>query len=200
MDFIKALIEENNGVSNKSSSSNVIGTGETDPSAALTLPPPVIHSEVASVPVAENKCGILLYGGSLDFDSMTSKQPEGLSTYLRIDLGLPVKATFSSSSSMHLFILVEDGRLFAMGSNSCGQLGLNDLETRKQPTLVEISLPSAITKVACGRFHSILLLANGEIWGSGLNKNGQLGLGDGKAFSGNIKTFTKMNIIYTIIL
>ena len=137
------------------------------------------------------KAGILLIAGCVEFDAMAGK-PEGLDSHVVVEVGEPVVKTFSSSSAMHLFILTKSGNLYAMGSNSNGQLGLNDLQTRAEPTIVSLPFADSLVKVACGRHHSLILVSNGDVYGCGKNTCGQLGLGDGKAVSGDVKVFTKL--------
>ena len=137
------------------------------------------------------QAGALLIAGCVEFDAMAGK-PEGLESHVVIDVGEPVVKSFSSSSAMHLFILTTSGKLYAMGSNSNGQLGLNDLQTRAEPTIVNIPFTENIVKVACGRHHSLILVSNGDVYGCGRNACGQVGLGDGKAVSGDVKAFTKL--------
>jgi alpha-tubulin suppressor-like RCC1 family protein len=139
-----------------------------------------------------SEAGTLLIGGCLEFESMTAKQPEGLETYRVVDLGSPVRKSFSSASSMHLFVLLVNGKLFSQGLNANGQLGHNDLVTRRFPIEVRLPVDSTVVKVACGRYHSLILFSNGEVYGCGLNKCGQLGLGDGKAVMGDIKVLMKL--------
>ena len=138
-----------------------------------------------------SKAGTLLIAGCVEFDAMAGK-PGGLDSYAVVDVGEPVVQTFSSSSAMHLFIYTASKRLFAMGSNTNGQLGLHDFESRSAPVEVHAPFEGDIIKIACGRHHSLVLLSNGDVYGSGRNASGQLGLGDGKAVCGDIKVFTKL--------
>lgn len=121
--------------------------------------------------------GQLLVAGCVEWDQMTSKSPPGLSGPHYLPFPSLVKKAFSSSSSPFAFVLLQDGSLYAMGCNDHGQLGLGDTLLRKRPTLVRTSFPSPVVKVATGRYHTLALLENGEVYASGANASGQCGLG-----------------------
>jgi autotransporter-associated beta strand protein len=77
-------------------------------------------------------------------------------------------------------ILMSDNTLWGTGYNGNGQLGLNDTTSRN--TLTQIPIPVSIytgmypVQVACGQYHTIVLMSNRTIWGTGYNANGQLGI------------------------
>ncbi len=105
---------------------------------------------------------------------------------------------------------VEDGKVYGMGDNGYGQLGIigpykhgpthfydlcsasiSAISRSNVNTWTEIikfntniSLPkcnwyhSSVKQVACGVYHSMILLNNGKVLASGYNKYGQLGVGD----------------------
>ena len=113
-------------------------------------------------------------------DNATSKNAIGLDSPHVVDIGSPVVRTFSSSSSLHMFVLSHDGKLFGMGKNDHGQLGLGDIITKHSPS--EIKMPwgkTKLLKISTGRSHTLFLLSNGDLYGCGSNSCGQLGLGSG---------------------
>ncbi|CCH58261.1 hypothetical protein TBLA_0A04670 [Henningerozyma blattae CBS 6284] len=68
-------------------------------------------------------------------------------------------------------------RLYCMGSNGQGQLGLSHREDII--ALQEVPLPESLNKIKklnCGGNHTILLDSNGSIYGTGDNNESQLGL------------------------
>jgi alpha-tubulin suppressor-like RCC1 family protein len=79
--------------------------------------------------------------------------------------------------SYHTFILTVNNKIFAAGSNSTGQLGLGDYYDRHEFTEIDWTNGN-IKQVACGDEHTIILTENNEIFASGRNNYGQLGLGD----------------------
>ena len=62
------------------------------------------------------------------------------------------------------------------GSDSCGQLGLNKGPCHMTPQLSH--LPFALSAIACGESHVLLLNDIGEVYTQGSNHNGELGVDD----------------------
>ena len=71
----------------------------------------------------ESTAGILLITACNDFDNATSKTPLGLEEPHVIQLPHAIRQCFSSSSSLHSFLLTAEGRLYVFGRNDHGQLG-----------------------------------------------------------------------------
>lgn len=145
------------------------------------------------VDTAPAASGTLLIAGCHDWENSTSKTAQGLDGPHIIDLGCPVFKCFSSSSSCFSFFLLSDGRLFGIGSNSHGQLGVNDHTTRNRPCQIPTDkFPSSIVKIATGKHHSLLLLSNGDVYAAGSNAFGQCGLGSGTKVAQDFTSFTKI--------
>ncbi|XP_059170813.1 E3 ubiquitin-protein ligase MYCBP2-like isoform X4 [Physella acuta] len=73
----------------------------------------------------------------------------------------------------HTLVLLQNGDVYAFGSNNNGQLGLGDTKIRGRPT--KVPLPSPVTMVAAGSHHSVFLLSNGQILTCGDHQKGALG-------------------------
>jgi len=96
---------------------------------------------------------------------------------VRITLQEPVRLVCAGAS--HSLMVTDAGRLYAMGDNSHGQLGLGrrDRGSASEPVLVEGQL--ALRKVqllAAGDDHSLACTGDGQLYAWGANANGQLGL------------------------
>lgn len=156
---------------------------------------PSIHSSSSS---EASSGGNLLLAGCVEWDSMTSKSPSGLANLNKLSFPSPVTKCFSSSSSPFAFVLLQDESLYAIGCNDHGQLGLGDTITRKRPTMLRTAFPSHVLKVATGRFHSLVLLANGDVYAAGSNVSGQCGLG-ANSKARDFTEFTKVDELRSIV-
>ena len=86
------------------------------------------------------------------------------------------------------FLVDSNGGVWCSGSNEYGQLGLGD--TTNRSSLTQVNLGNVrISKVSCGFFHTLLLDTTGNVWATGANYIGVLGIGS-SAFQ--VNTFTKV--------
>ena len=71
--------------------------------------------------------------------------------------------------------LSTDGKVYAWGDNSVGQLGQGHL----QDSLLPVQVPglSGVHALAVGDFHTLAMRRDGSVWGWGSNHYGQLGIG-----------------------
>lgn len=87
----------------------------------------------------------------------------------------------------HTALVTHDRRLYTFGYGECGRLGHGTEESRHEPTLVTYfsSLIDSIgvdeggvASVSCGREHTMVVLANGDLFGFGWAEAGRLGTGE----------------------
>ncbi|XP_031648768.1 X-linked retinitis pigmentosa GTPase regulator isoform X2 [Oncorhynchus kisutch] len=64
------------------------------------------------------------------------------------------------------------------GSNNWGQLGLGSKTMVNKPTCVKALKSEKVRLAACGRNHTIVYTSRGNVYSTGGNNEGQLGLGD----------------------
>ena len=85
-----------------------------------------------------------------------------------------------------VMLLSDIGMVYSYGSNSKGQLGLQDFKDRKSPCLNELLVNDGerIMDISCGFKHVIALGSNGKVFSWGNNSNGQCGFD----ISGNFNT------------
>ncbi len=90
--------------------------------------------------------------------------------------------------SYYSLIQMNDGRWFVCGCNHSGQLGIgNEL---KQETLIELPSPivdnskdNRFINIFCGENHNIGITENGDCYGWGDNREGELALDNYKNYS-----------------
>ena len=82
----------------------------------------------------------------------------------------------------HSLSITNKGEIYSWGSNDYGQLGLGDEKKRNTPCLVAFPnddlINIRIKDIVAGPLFTLFLFENGQLWGCGSNKNGELGLGD----------------------
>eukprot|EP00927_Polykrikos_kofoidii_P053823 TRINITY_DN48378_c0_g1_i1.p1 TRINITY_DN48378_c0_g1~~TRINITY_DN48378_c0_g1_i1.p1 ORF type:complete len:1757 (+),score=306.71 TRINITY_DN48378_c0_g1_i1:152-5422(+) len=97
---------------------------------------------------------------------------------------VPIKViAFGGFHSLFLCERKESSKLFACGSGAaCGFCTESDSAAIVQlPQAVKaISPGTKIVQIACGQFHSMVLLHTGEVVCWGIGANGRLGMGDGR--------------------
>jgi alpha-tubulin suppressor-like RCC1 family protein len=89
--------------------------------------------------------------------------------------GLPAICAVSAGTNYSLFLDYQ-GRVWALGDNDHGQLGLGDTKKRLTPTLIE-NLPYIKAISASDRYS--LFLGVDQVWACGWNRNGHLGIPPG---------------------
>eukprot|EP00798_Chlamydomonas_sp_ICE-L_P017434 gene17434-23737_t len=99
-----------------------------------------------------------------------------------VDLGTGRTAIAIAAGSSHTCALLDNGSMKCWGYNNFGQLGLNDIVTRRDVgdalPAVDLGTSGTATAIAAGGSHTCAILNNGDLkcWGS--NIAGQLGQGD----------------------
>jgi len=124
-----------------------------------------------------------------------------------------------SCGDFFIAVLMVGGSIYVSGNNDFGQLGtssgistanvvtpiggITGSTRSKYNRLTELPNTTGLVPIylACGSFHTVVIMDDGSIWGCGLNNWGQLGLGGltiGTYSSGNyITTLTKITSPYT---
>ena len=102
--------------------------------------------------------------------------------------GISSSATAVACGFFHTAVVLADGTIRTFGYNNFGQLGVNDTTNRNTPVQV-FGISSSATAVACGAYHTAVLLADGTVRTFGRNTLGQLGLNDATNRSTPVQVF-----------
>lgn len=103
----------------------------------------------------------------------------GTHNHIPFKLDLPERIRYIASGEQHSFAVAATGILYGWGDNKHGQLGIPQIDAVMSPTVINVPWGTNrnITTIAASS-HTMILLDNGELYGTGHNKFGQLGLSD----------------------
>ena len=123
-----------------------------------------------------------------------------LEAFLKSNLYTPLelnKVKIIRENVNFAYALLEDGTLWSCGRYTYGRLGLgvltSNINSFQQVTINKdiIDIGSPIVDVTTGKANVMILLKNGSLYATGLNSQGQIGLGK---YNPRIWIFTKVNI------
>jgi alpha-tubulin suppressor-like RCC1 family protein len=168
-------------------SGNVYATGDSDNAGPVlgdntfTLVDTPIEGKIISI-VASNIPALLLTDsgkvyatGDVFYASLRL-----WNTFTLVDTSyVEGKITSIVAGDSYTMLLTDSGNVYAAGRNVEGQLGLGDTDNRNTFTLVDtFHVEGKITSIAIGGWYSMLLTDSGNVYATGHNFYGQLGLGD----------------------
>lgn len=100
----------------------------------------------------------------------------------RIPLRVPaigaVPVLLVACGSHHTMCMTAEGRIFAWGDNSHGQLGTGSKSSKPRGTPTRVDKLAGVRSIVCGGSHSFIVTQDSSVFASGSNIAGQLGLGD----------------------
>ncbi|KAH7638250.1 hypothetical protein HUG17_9356 [Dermatophagoides farinae] len=124
--------------------------------------------------------GLVFTMGDNHWSQITGDEKSPYESMIHIDNLENVKLIVGGG--LHSLSMTNKGEIYSWGSNGWGQLGLGDEEDRGIQCLVAFPIANSIDihikDIVAGKYHSLFLFENGQLWGCGSNSDGQLGLGD----------------------
>lgn len=84
-----------------------------------------------------------------------------------------------SAGAKHSAFISDQGALYVCGTGETGQLGTGRRDRELVPVHVSL-ISEKVRDVACGAFHTLILVERGRVYATGGNTLGQLGLGNKK--------------------
>jgi alpha-tubulin suppressor-like RCC1 family protein len=152
------------------------------------------------------KCWGLGFSGQLGLGMELEKIAPGqrdvtfdLSRWGVVNLGSKRKAQGIASGSSHSCALLDDGSVRCWGYNAHGELGIGSTGNRGSSSqdmgdaLLPAQLPGIARAIAVGANHACAVVA-GQAFCWGLNRHGQLGVGDDKNRGDNGKPLSPVNL------
>jgi alpha-tubulin suppressor-like RCC1 family protein/uncharacterized protein YjbI with pentapeptide repeats len=101
------------------------------------------------------------------------------------------RGIFASQGQHYTVLITTTGLIYVAGRNLYGQLGVGDTDNRTTAfTLMPLPVGKTPKMCACGFDHTIVLMTDGSLYGTGYNAQGQLGVGD----TTDRTTLTQMSI------
>ena len=143
-----------------------------------------ISSSAIAVACGIYHTAVLLANGTVQTFGLNFNGQLGVNAATSVTYSTPVQVWAISSSAIavacgdfHTAVLLANGTVRTFGQNNNGQLGVNDTANRITPVQV-FAISSSAIAVACGQYHTAVVLANGTVQTFGYNNNGQLGVND----------------------
>jgi alpha-tubulin suppressor-like RCC1 family protein len=102
------------------------------------------------------------------------------STFTEVTLLSGKQVTTIVAGPSHSFVIDDDGKAYATGYNSYGELGLDDRNNHNTFTEVTLLSSKRVTAIAAGKYHSLAIDGNDKIYATGYNIYCELGFSDFK--------------------
>lgn len=187
---VLALTKSGNVLSWGANRFGQLGDGQLTSSHTPILIPQLKHRPVISICCGDSHSLALTVGGNLySWGQNNHGQLGHGDTTIRLRPELirslkSAKVIQVAAGKNHTMVISKSGLLFGFGSNSSGELGINNPEIRIQstPIVIERFREMNVVSVTCGSGHTIVVCRSGDIlqyrkiFGFGLNSSGQLGI------------------------
>ncbi len=125
------------------------------------------------------QCGNNMYGQLGNTNVISGEEADNNYSKVFVKSSNITGATEIECGGNHTAVIV-NGEVWQCGWNSDGQLGntnvnSGEVDNNYSKVFVKSSNITGATQIACGQFHTTVILNNGEVWQCGSNEKGQLG-------------------------
>jgi len=118
-----------------------------------------------------------LYGCGYNSSGQLTSIPSGTSKLTAMTLPIGKTPSMISVGYNRSLALMTDGSIYACGYNNVGQLGNGTIDTSSVFIPVTNNTTQTPQSIVSGNGHTMVLMANGDLYGFGNNQSGQLGDG-----------------------
>jgi alpha-tubulin suppressor-like RCC1 family protein len=146
---------------------------------------------------------VYVFGGNYNGQLGIAQHKHHIGTPFKLDcFNEPVVSV--SCGNNHVFYRLASGRVYSCGRNEYFESGVPMDTSLYAPVEVDFAnhLPNGKTRVSsvfCGSWHSIFLTEDQQLYSSGINENGELGLGfKAQGRDKNRAVPSKMNVKYPV--
>ena len=176
-------------------SNRQLGLGDNTNRTTFTKVTTNINNDVKQVASGYNCTFILKNDGSLwtcgyaaDIFGLGITTNTAKPTFTQVTTNINNDVKYVDCGENHAFIIKTDGSLWSCGSNSNGELGINNTTDKSTFTQVTTNINNDVKQVSCGSYSTFILKNDGSLWSCGYNYSGHLGLND----TTDRKTFTQV--------
>lgn len=136
--------------------------------------------------------GKLLASGSDQYGQLGGKGSKFKFTEIKLPTGVAAADLMQVAAGRESsFILTRSGVLYAAGKNEEGQLGLGSNSDTKRKGFVKVTSVTGVKLIRSYYNHTVALTIAGQLYATGDNESGQLGMGDNTSRN----TFQRINTL-----
>ena len=103
-----------------------------------------------------SKNGRVFFWGDGSAGQLGNGTKEDNEEFEELSIGVNKRVSSVGLGLYHSVIATEDGEVYSMGENSCGQLGLGNLQRATIPTQSKI-FPQRVTDISCGSYNTFFI-------------------------------------------
>ena len=162
-----------------------LGTVQSNPYADIkvltTITNPTPISPPKYISIGKNHTIVLMTSGEIWgtgsnwYGQLGTGNTDSKTTLTKMTIPSGLNPKYISCGENYTIVLMNDGNIWGTGSNWYGQLGNYTTDNKLSLTIMFNTTGKTPKYVSCGQNHTMVLMTDGTIWGTGYNLYGQLG-------------------------